>query len=330
MRRNAFKHGKTARTLMHVLPQEQPEQDEAEIEYWTSALLPRNAAEGELVVRIARVNQALERGERIETAHLAERVKEAGRERSEQVSVRRLEEVRELGRKLIYVTGPPKELCLWYSPFDDDPAIFLQKLERTAAGCRWLLERWAEYRSMLDRKVAWSSPVMVRFIRLQGKQVIEAGFDAQLNSIFLALEVLQPNFIKDKWELILKRMPFGDPAIRTVLFFTPLADPPKDKAEAWKLLEGIVEKEIGRLKGLLARREVIEAAADDTWADRAAPDTSAEFERHRRSQSARHRELIRLLQEYRKMRKEEFAEENEQDECQMGDDKWQMANDKWQ
>ena len=50
-------------------------------------------------------------------------------------------------------------------------------LEESAEGCRWLLERWAEFRNLLDRKAGWSWPEMFRFIRLQGKHSIEAVYD---------------------------------------------------------------------------------------------------------------------------------------------------------
>ena len=67
--------------------------------------------------------------------------------------------------------------------------------------------------------------------------------------------------------------------------------------------------------------------------DRAALDCSPAFERHRRYQSARHRELLRTLETLRKMRKEEFGTGNGEAEkadgkCRMADDKCQMADDR--
>ncbi len=44
------------------------------------------------------------------------------------------------------------------------------------------------------------------------------------------------------------------------------------------------------------------AAEDADWADRAALDCSTEFERHRRYQSAKTRELLRSLDTLRRMR----------------------------
>src|SRR5208282_5067784 len=91
-------------------------------------------------------------------------------------------------------------------------------------------------------------------------------------------------------------------------------------------------RHVGRLEELLAEHEEIEAAEAAERYDRAALDCSPAFERHRRYQSARHRELIRTLETLRKMRKEEFGTGNGEGEkadgkCQVADDRGQMADD---
>ena len=50
-----------------------------------------------------------------------------------------------------------------------------------AEGCRWLLARWAEFRILPDCGVRWDTPALLRFIRLQGKQVAESVYDPALN-----------------------------------------------------------------------------------------------------------------------------------------------------
>ena len=72
----------------------------------------------------------------------------------------------------------------------------------------------------------------------------------------------------------------------------------------------------------------MEGAADPYWADRAALDCSLAFERHRRYQSAKTRELLRTLDTLRKMRNSE---------CGMGSSEWGMGkeerrneNGRWQ
>src|SRR5208282_5727266 len=65
--------------------------------------------------------------------------------------------------------------------------------------------------------------------------------------------------------------------------------------------------------------------AFDALGHREALDCSPAFERHRRYQSARHRELLRTLEAYRKMRNAECGMRI----TRMTNGKWQMANAGW-
>ncbi len=347
VRRNAFKHGMTARTIMPVLTQEDSRQLDERTDRWTNDVQPRNAIEYDLVVLAARLAHAVERGERIETAHLAGRVRQAGREQTQKPNARQRKQVRELGRRLLYIAGPEEVKVSRMPLWDDDPGLLVSELEESAAGCRWLLERWAEYRNLLDRKANWNTPVLLRFIRLQGKNVVESVYDPALNSIFLAWDVLVPKYAKEGWHLFQEVKPRTDPAFNHRLVWCEIAPRPSDPAEAWAVLYAVVNQHVGRLEELLARNEASEAAEDPDWADRAALDCSPEFERHRRYQSAKTRELLRTLDTLRRMR--EFGTRNLEcgkgngeggmaddkcqmanDKCQMADDKCQMANDKCQ
>jgi hypothetical protein len=78
---------------------------------------------------------------------------------------------------------------------------------------------------------------------------------------------------------------------------------------------------------LLVRNEVIEAAANPTWADRAALDTSPEFERHRRYRSAKTRGLLRMIDTLCKVRKVEIGIENGEDGCQAAEGELQVADE---
>ena len=64
------------------------------------------------------------------------------------------------------------------------------ELEDTAAGCRWLLDRFAEYQRLLEGRTHWEKATLLRFVRLLGKRVVEAVYDPVLNSIFVAWDVL--------------------------------------------------------------------------------------------------------------------------------------------
>jgi len=318
VRRNAFKHGMTARTIMPVLTQEDPRQLEERTQEWVSDVQPQNAIERDLVHQAARLSLAIERGERIETQMLG---------------ARRRTQVRELGRRLLYIAGPEEVKVSRMPLWADDPGLLVSELEESADGCRWLLERWAEYRNLLDRKSKWEETELLRFIRLQGKNVVESVYDLALNSIFLAWDVLVQKYAKQEWHYFQEVKPRTDPAFNHRLLWGEIAARPSDPAEAWAVLYAVVDRHVGRLKELLARNEASEAAEDPDWADRAALDCSPAFERHRRYQSAKTRELLRTLDKLRKLRNADFGMGNGEKagvKCQMADDECQMANDECQ
>src|SRR5208337_5431401 len=114
--------------------------------------------------------------------------------------------------------------------------------------------------------------------------------------------------------------------------YREIAPPPSDKNAALILICSVIERHVGRLEELLAEHEQIEAAEAAERYDRAALDCSPAFERHRRYQSARHRELIRTLETLRRMRNSECATgngvaEKADGKCRVADDRGQMADD---
>ncbi len=238
---------------------------------------------------------------------------------------------------LLYIAGPEEVKVSRMPLWADDPGLLVSELEESAEGCRWLLERWAEYRNLLDRRSHWEEPELLRFIRLQGKHVVESVYDPALNSIFLAWDVLVQKHAKEEWHSFQEVKPRTDPAFNHRLLWREIAPRPSDPAEAWAVLSAVVHQHVGRLKELLAHHQASAAAEDPDWADRAALDCSAAFDRHRRYQSAKTRELLRTLDTLRKLRNADFGIGNAEkadgkcraadDKCQMADDEWQMASD---
>ena len=161
----------TARTIMPVLPQEDPKELEDRTQQAIAAMKPRNPLELDLVCRAVRLAGELDRAERVATAHLAHRVRMAARSGPETVSAEELSRVHDLGSKLFFKAG----IGPGYSSAtaDDYPAVIVRRLEESAEGCRWLLARWAEILNLLDREAAWGDPEIVRFIGLLGKRGIE-------------------------------------------------------------------------------------------------------------------------------------------------------------
>ena len=322
-KRNAVTHGLTARTIMPVLPQEDPKELEDLIQQFINDMKPRNAPERGLVCRAARLTWELDRAERVATAHLGHRVRMATRSSTDTVSAEELCKVHDLGSKLFFQAG----IGLGYpeSTGEDYPAVIVRRLEESAEGCRWMLARWAELRNVLDRKAAWDYPEILRFVGLLGKRGIEAHFDPELNSLFHAFDALGHRVGHKFWKDWRDMLPVGYKGGFMIVPYREIAPPPSDETAALILIGSVIERHVGRLEELLAEHEEIEADEADERYDRAALDCSPAFERHRRYQSARHRELLRTLETLRKMRKEEFGTGN--GEGEKADDRGQVADD---
>ena len=330
---NAFKRGMTARTIMPVLPQEDPKELEDRTQQAIAAMKPRNPLELDLVRRAVRLSGEIDRAERVGTAHLAHRVRMATRSGPETVSAEELCKVHDLGSTLFFQAG----IGPGYSKAtaDDYPAVIVRRLEESAEGCRWLLARWAEILNVVDREAAWGDPEIVRFLGLLGKRGIEAHFDPELNSLFHAFDALGHRIGHKFWNERRDGLPLGYIGGFQFVPYREIAPPPSDKTAALILICSVIERHVGRLEELLAEHEQIEADEADERYDRAALDCSPAFERHRRYQSARHRELMRTLETLRKMRKAEFGTGNGEAEkadgkCRMADDRGQMEDGKCQ
>ena len=330
VRRNAFKHGLSARTIMPVLPQEDPKELEDRTQQAITAMKPRNPLELDLVCRAVRLSGELDRAERVATAHLAHRVRMDARSGTDTVSAEELKKVHDLGSKLFFQAG----IGLGYpeSTGDDYPAVIVRRLEESAEGCRWLLARWAELRTfwtakppgMIRKSSDWSGCwVSAVSRRTSTRNSIPSSMPSMRWATASATSSGRTGEICCRW------------AIRAVSMIVPyreIAPPPSDETAALTLIGSVIERHVGRLEELLAEHEEIEADEAAERYDRAALDCSPAFERHRRYQSARHRELLRTLETLRKMRKEEFGTGNGEGEkadgkCQVADDRGQMADD---
>ena len=151
VRCNALKHGMTARTIMPGLTHEDPDQLREKTLRLINDLQPSNEAELDQVRQAARLTLAIERADRFEMAHMNQRIREAARERVQEVNPRLLEEIQELGRRLLYIAAAEEVKFPRQPLWSDDPRLLVAKLEASAEGCRWLLARWAEFRILLDR-----------------------------------------------------------------------------------------------------------------------------------------------------------------------------------
>ena len=169
---------------------------------------------------------------------------------------------------------------------------------------------------------AWNDPEIVRIVGLLGKRGIEAHFDRELNSLFHAFDALGNRMGQKFWQERRDRLPLGYIGGFEFVPYRAIAPPARDATAAMAVIRSVFDERVGRLEELLAAHEAIEAAERH---DRAALDCSREFERHRRYQSARTRELLSTLETLRKMRNEEFGTKN--GEAVTADGKCPMADD---
>src|SRR5208283_1911698 len=131
-----------------------------------------------------------------------------------------------------------------------------------------------------------------------------------LKPLFHAFDALGHRIGHKFWKDDRDGMPLGYKGGFQFVPYREIAPPPSDETAALSLIRSVIERHVGRLQELLAQHEQIEAAEAAERYDRAALDWSPEFERYRRHQSARHRELMQTLEALRKMRKEELGMEN--------------------
>jgi hypothetical protein len=306
---NALKHGRRAKAVAPVLPQEDPAELEDRIKQWVQDMRPEGAAERKLVERAAKPSFELDCLDRREADGRSRRVQEAQTKVDDETA----NTVCVLGRKLLAMadrrdpptSGPPQ---------DDHPEASLRGLEGSAEGCRWLLDRWAELRHLFDRDVTLTSTDLYRLVRLQGKHHINAINDPDLNLQFLACEVLWPNFATTFWKECYELTPPDDPGFGAFMEWREIVDRPASEEEALAVVNGVIDGRIARLEEMIRLYEEI---ADEEAMERAVatlfdPGPEAEALRRRRSTLTRElRQLIELIRKMQAAREKRAAREGE-------------------
>ena len=70
------------------------------------------------------------------------------------------------------------------------PAPLVERLESTAAGCRWLLERWDEIRAFFEPGTRWISEDSFKMLRLMGRRPRDVLESSEVAEVFLASHAL--------------------------------------------------------------------------------------------------------------------------------------------
>jgi hypothetical protein len=176
-RMNATKHGMRAR--LPVLAGEDPEIFRQQMEGILEALAPRNALEVALAEQAALSLWKIERAERVEATRAAASLRAA----EAQVEVHEQEELAALGRWLLASTVRTKreaaEELLPFLPEDrhapfragrGEPLVIVLRVQATAYGCQWLLERWESLRGALEQNGDWDIEEMITAAQLRGQR----------------------------------------------------------------------------------------------------------------------------------------------------------------
>ena len=197
-RRNAITHGLNAH--IETLPDEEKGAFEDRLNAWKAALQPWTPYEDDLIRRLAGYSWRLDRAERVQTALIADAITDA----SETENRQKREAFGDAARRLLPdfapegapepEPAPRRQIGEYLYQIDDpdDPLFLVMQLERVADGCRWLRERWAELRAILEAGKAWSDPELIRALRLTGHRPLDAAED------FGALEIVVANYVTDR------------------------------------------------------------------------------------------------------------------------------------
>ena len=191
----------------------------------------------------------------------------------------------------------------------------LDRLESTAEGCAWLLERWAELRAPLERGADWDEDRFVEAVRLSGRQPLNRrprDWERHKERRYLRSDVeeLEPRASDE--ELDEERQEALEAAVseqiqaedRRGLGRQLVEVMPEDEAGARSALLGVVERAIGRLTELAAAHEARWEAGAVERAERMTFDPGPEDERLWRYQFGCGRSMQRTLDTLLKLRRE--------------------------
>ncbi len=270
---NALKHG--MRAQLPILPGEDEAVLRRRLDSWNATLGPRDDVERYLVERAVNVSWQLDRADRAWAARMTADLLSAGAGQADAQA----DEVVLLGRRLFW--DPRGPLCLYphyeaslgdpvrasWSPQvvdPNEPATIVNRLESTALGCAWLLDRWGELGALLEDELLWQPPDRFKAVRLLGRQPLDATDDDVVRAIYLACHAMDPA----------SEQPFADVAVELgagerVRFAERIkARLPRDIAlsdpdAGREALLALVDEQSGRLERLLGSHIEREAAAEE-------------------------------------------------------------------
>jgi len=314
---NAVKHGMRAATLV-LLDEDAQALDDRKAD-WTASLLPRGAAEQRVVDDAVEYSWLRDRARRAQEARLATNIVNAGVDEANHAA----DEVLRMGQRLFSDNRGPlanyphrdmkEEFSLpklpWVSHSDlvddpEDPQRLVLRLQMTASGCQWMLDRWVELKSILEEGLDWQSADKLKAIRLLGRHPMEAVDDRNVLMVFVACQTIESRTgirIPEIWNELHEheKKPYAQRLIgRGIEKLRP-----KDAAAARQALFDIIDRATAQI-ALKAEAHRARAELSDSLAgDRLLFDDSPEGERLRRFDLACGRGLARSLDSLLKLRR---------------------------
>ena len=289
---NALVHG--CRAEIVVLPTEDPDLFEDRSRTWRLSLKPRNPAEEYMVNRMASLAWKGERIDRAQMAQLNMRVHHAGVDAGDT----ELEQVISLGNRFLLGKSVANENA--HGSDDptagDDPMHFVLRLQTTVTGCQWMLDQWANFRTVLERDVPWVAADQRKAVRLLGHNPVDVLDNIDVARLYLASHVLLNQGGEPFQDIIDELSPAEAPSFRQTLRlrrYEALA--PQDAAAARQALMEIVDLATEQLQ---MKMEVLSQIAELDAAsagDRASWDDTPEGERLRRYEITCSRSWLRLF-----------------------------------
>ena len=184
------------------------------------------------------------------------------------------------------------------------PQRLVLRLQSTAGGCQWLLDRWAELKEILDLEWMWDAPDKLKAVRLLGRQPLDAVDDRDVLMIFAACQAIEgcPGTRISEIENELQpheRGPYYQRLSgRGINGLTPI-----NAAAGRVALIEIIERVTGRLRRTVDDHRSRAAANAALMADALSFDDSREGERLRRFELACGRGMARSLDTLLKLRR---------------------------
>jgi hypothetical protein len=303
---NAVTHGLTGK--LDVLPDEDAGSLQERIDDWTDDWKPRCALERELIEKAARISWRLKRAEQVQVERLTANILAATSGVNEALD----DEVLTLGTELFQDLTRPHGYSPGVVVDPNCPARLVFRLESSAPGCSWLLDRWAELRTMLEQDRPWESSDKLKAIRLLGRYPIDALDDCRVAGILMGCHAIDSDCGVCFAEIANRLNPDELSIVKQRLAGREREwERPRGQVEVRRALIQLVEHAVNRLETQAeahrrrAEREIATAP------DRLAFDDSPEGERLRGYESKCHGALIRTIEtlfQVRKFRKSDPAD----------------------